>query len=147
MGIVSNGLRAIEDVCPLSQSGTLRKKIVSTKKAYKIDSVAFAWNAGASIFKSNDLYELKRNTKDLSSCLICYQFHWKVLEFFIFGIYFRASIAFERYRSYSGGRCDWKYKDLFGHVLIFCIMNFSKIDRFLCFTRKVTLQGQINVFG
>ena len=32
-------LSDIEDVCPSSQSGTLRKKIVCTKRAYKIESV------------------------------------------------------------------------------------------------------------
>ena len=39
MGNFSKELKDIEDVCPSSQSGTLRKKIVCTKKAYEIDSV------------------------------------------------------------------------------------------------------------
>ena len=33
----SKGLRPIKDFCPSSQSGTSRKKIVSTKKVYEID--------------------------------------------------------------------------------------------------------------
>ena len=33
----SEGLRVIEDFCPSSQPGTLRKKIICTKKAYEID--------------------------------------------------------------------------------------------------------------
>ena len=37
MGIVSKGLKDIEDICHSSQSGTWRKKIVYTKKAYEIE--------------------------------------------------------------------------------------------------------------
>ena len=39
LGHLSKELRDIENVCPSSQSGTLRKKIIFTKKAYEIDSV------------------------------------------------------------------------------------------------------------
>ena len=39
MGNYSKGLRQIEDFYSLSQSGTLRKKIVCTKKVYEIDHV------------------------------------------------------------------------------------------------------------
>ena len=39
MGNFSKEFRDIEDVCPSSRSGTLRKKIVHTKKAYEMDSV------------------------------------------------------------------------------------------------------------
>ena len=39
MGNDSKGLRQIEDFYSLSQSGTLRKKIVCTKKVYEIDHV------------------------------------------------------------------------------------------------------------
>ena len=39
LGHLSKELRDIEDVCPSSQSGILRMKIVCTKKAYEIDSV------------------------------------------------------------------------------------------------------------
>ena len=39
MGNFSKELSGIEDVGPSSQSGTLREKIVYTKKAYEIDSV------------------------------------------------------------------------------------------------------------
>ena len=42
-------LRDIEDVCASSQSGTLRKKIICTKKTYESDSVASTWNMGTSI--------------------------------------------------------------------------------------------------
>ena len=35
-----------------------------------------------------DFDELQRNTEGLSSCLICYQLHWKVCEFSIFETYF-----------------------------------------------------------
>ena len=37
MGNGSEGLRVIEDFCPSSQPGTLRKKIICTKKVYEID--------------------------------------------------------------------------------------------------------------
>ena len=49
MGNFSKELSGIEDVGPSSQSGTLRKKIVYTKKAYEIDSVTSIWNMGTSI--------------------------------------------------------------------------------------------------
>ena len=88
MGIVSKGLKDIEDICHSSQSGTWRKKIVYTKKAYEIDSVKSTWNMGTLIFNWNDFDELQRNTEGLSSCLICYQLHWKVCEFSIFETYF-----------------------------------------------------------
>ena len=39
MGNYSKGLTQIEDFCSLSQSGTSRKKIFSTKKVYEIDHV------------------------------------------------------------------------------------------------------------
>ena len=39
MGNFSKELSGIEDVGPSSQSGTLREKIVYTKKVYEIDSV------------------------------------------------------------------------------------------------------------
>ena len=48
----SKELRGIEDVCPSCQSGTLRKKIVCTKKAHEIDSVTSIW--------WNDFYELQK---------------------------------------------------------------------------------------
>ena len=35
MGNFSKELKEIEDICPSSKSGTLRKKIVCTKKAYE----------------------------------------------------------------------------------------------------------------
>ena len=88
MGIVSKGLKDIEDICHSSQSGTWRKKIVYTKKAYEIDSVKSTWNMGTLIFNWNDFDELQRNTEGLSSCLICYRLHWKVCEFSIFETYF-----------------------------------------------------------
>ena len=84
MGNFSKELKEIEDICPSSQSGTLRKKIVCTKKAYEIDSVTSIWNMGTSVFNWNDSYELQRNTQGLASCLVCYQLHWKVYEFSIF---------------------------------------------------------------
>ena len=57
MGNFSKELRHIEDVCPSSRSGTLRKKIVRTKKAYEIDSVKSIWNMSTSVFNWNDFYE------------------------------------------------------------------------------------------
>ena len=85
LGYLSKELMDMEDVCPSSQSRILRKKIVCTKKAYEIDSVTSIWNIGTSIFNWNDFYELQRNTEGLTSYLFCYQLHWKVHEFSIFG--------------------------------------------------------------
>ena len=39
MGNGSRWFRQIEDLCPSSQSGTSRKKIISTKKVYEIDHI------------------------------------------------------------------------------------------------------------
>ena len=106
MGNFSKELGDIEDVFPSSQSGKLRKKIVCTKKVYEIDNVTSIWNMGTSIFNWNDFYELQRNTEGLTSCLVCYQLHWKVPEFSILGTYFWVSIAFECYHLYSGCSYD-----------------------------------------
>ena len=106
MGNFSKELKDIEDVCPSSQSGTLRKKIVCTKKAYEIGSATSIWNMGTSIFNWSDFYELQRNTQGPASCLVYYQLHWKLHEFSIFGTYFWASIAFEWYQVYSGCSYD-----------------------------------------
>ena len=51
-------------------------------------SVASKWNLGTSIFNWNDLYDIKRNTEGLYSCLICYQIHWKVHNFSFLGAIF-----------------------------------------------------------
>ena len=118
-GLCAKRLRDIEDVCPSSESQTFRKKIICTKKAYEIGGVAFTWNMGTSIFNWNGFYEFQKNTKCLSSCLICFQFHWKVHKFYIFETYFWASIAFERYRFCSGCSYDWTCWDLFVDFLIF----------------------------
>ena len=83
--IVSKRLKDIEDLCPSSQSRIWTKKIVCTKKAYKIDSVASIWIMGTLLFNWNDLYELQRNSENLSFCLNCYEIHWKVHTFSIFG--------------------------------------------------------------
>ena len=60
LGHFSKQLRDIEDVCPSSQSATLRKKIVCTKKAYETEGVTSIWNMGASIFNWNDFYGLQK---------------------------------------------------------------------------------------
>ena len=41
MSNCSKGLRVIEDFCLSSQPGTLRKKIICTKKVYEIDHAEF----------------------------------------------------------------------------------------------------------
>ena len=60
IGIVSKGLRDIEDVCPSSKFLTSRNRIFWTKKAYEIDSVTSTWNMGALIFNWNDFMNRKK---------------------------------------------------------------------------------------
>ena len=68
LGHFPKDLKEIEVVCPSSQCGTLRKKIVCTKKAYEVDSVTSIWNMGTSIFNGNNFYKLQRNTEGFRSC-------------------------------------------------------------------------------
>ena len=68
MGIVSKGLRHIEDVCLLSQT-------VCIKQAYETGTAGSKENMGTLIFNWNYFYELQRNTKGFCSCLVCYQLY------------------------------------------------------------------------
>ena len=52
-----------------------------------------------------------------------------------FWIYFWASTTFESYRFYSRCSHEWTSWDLLD------IMNVNKVDKFLCFKRKVTSKG------
>ena len=54
VGNGSKGLRVIEDFCPSSQPGTLRKKIICTKKVYEIDDAEICLRI-YSIFFSHQL--------------------------------------------------------------------------------------------
>ena len=54
MGNGSKGLRVIENFCLSSQPGTLRKKIICTKKVYEIDHAEICLRI-SSIFFSDQL--------------------------------------------------------------------------------------------
>ena len=116
---VFEDIEDIEDICPSSQSGTFLKRVEGHWRCLSFIPVCdiekencllqrSLWNwqyhilikYGTSIFNCNDFYDLERNTECLTSCLVCYQLHWKLHEFSIFWTYFWASIALECYHFY-----------------------------------------------
>ena len=137
LGQFSKVLRDIEDVFPSSQSGTLRKKIVCTKKSYEIDSIT-----SICIWRSQFL-KLQRNTEGFILVQFVTSFIEEYMNFPIFGHIFgnpqhlnTITFTLDAAMIIHAEICLWISSFSY-------IMNFNEVDKFLCFRRRVTSQGLI----